>query len=443
MRLIGIGLAAVLALGALAPAVYSADKASKIDPKAKAQGMKEAPAALQAAGLKCTMTDARFVGQNKDAKTKVSTNFYEVSCQEGLGYVLSAVTAPEKPYVENCLKLSGPQPDGKPSPITCILPENADPKAGLAPFVAKSGRACTVEKARGIGSSPTNSFFEIACQDGAGYILETTSPPDVSQAVLATPCLNFPAGGNLTCTLTDSTKALAAADALMGQAGKGCTVTNRRYILTAKTGEDYFEVACSDGKGWVVERTGAGALGRVIDCAAADTMFEGGCTLTDSRAAKTEQAGLYTRLAKKAGFDCDVERYAPFPAKGKDEVIELKCSNRPDGAVAVFGATSSIYNCAQSEMVGFKCGFTKPEAAVGQLTADLAKLGKNSCQVSASRVLGISTDSSLGYIEEACADGNPGWVVEYKLHPLAPSAVLTCGQAASLGGCKLPTNAKK
>ena len=34
--------------------------------------------------------------------------------------------------------------------------------------------------------------------------------------------------------------------------------------------------------------------------------FAGGCTLTDSRQAQTEQIGIYTDLAKKAGFDSPV-----------------------------------------------------------------------------------------------------------------------------------------
>ena len=56
----------------------------------------------------------------------------------------------------------------------------------------------------------------------------------------------------------------------------------------------------------------------------------------------TEQAGLYSRLATKAGFACTVGKYAMFPSKAREEVVELQCSNRPDGGVAVFDADGKI-----------------------------------------------------------------------------------------------------
>ena len=445
MRLIGIGLAAALALGALAPAVYSADKAAGVDPKAKAQGMKEAPAVAQAIGLKCTVTDARFIGQNKDPKTKVAVSYYEVACQEGMGYVIGGPAAADaKPTIIDCLAASNPSADGKPSSIACKLPENSDPKQALAPLVAKGGKACVIEKARGIGESPSNAFFEVACQGGTGYILQASNPPDPAKDVLMSSCLEFGPDSKLACTLTDSSKALAASDALMGEAAKGCTVKDRRFVMTTRAGTEFYEFSCTDGKGWMVEKTTAGALGRVIDCASADNIISGGCTLTDARAAQTEQAGLYSRLAKKAGFDCDVEKYGPLTGATGEEVVELKCKNRPDGGIAVFkGAGGTVYDCAHSELVGYRCAFTHADAALGGLTADLKKLGKTTCDVSGTRSIGTTAEKH-GYVEVACSDGNPGWVIDYALTPMTPTSVITCGQASGIGGgCKLPTNTKK
>src|SRR5208337_4595740 len=99
--------------------------------------------------------------------------------------------------------------------------------------------------------------------------------------------------------------------------------------------------------------------------------------------------------------------------------------------------------CAHSELEGYRCGITKPEAALAAMTADLKSLGKNSCTVSASRFLGLTTDGH-GYVEVACADGLPGYTVEYTVKPLAPSQAFPCTGAPPVNGtCQLPGNSKK
>ena len=69
MRPFITGLAATLALLALAPAAVSqGKKAEEISEKARTQGMAEAPAFAKAAGVACNVTDARFIGKNADKK---------------------------------------------------------------------------------------------------------------------------------------------------------------------------------------------------------------------------------------------------------------------------------------------------------------------------------------------------------------------------------------
>jgi hypothetical protein len=181
-----------------------------------------------------------------------------------------------------------------------------------------------------------------------------------------------------------------------------------------------------------------------IDCAVADNIG-GGCTLTNSREAETEQAGLYSKLAHNAGFACDVSKYGPIAANiPNHEVVELACSNRPDGGIGIFPATGAgqVDNCALAELAGFRCSFTKPDAAYPLLTADLKKLGKDSCVVSGERIMGTTPDK-LGYVEVACADGNPGYVMSYTLANLQVKEAVACTFAKDVaGGCTLPTNVK-
>lgn len=443
MRFTGIGLVAALTLAMMAPsAVMSAPKkpaasaAAAIDAKAAARGMAEAPALITAAGVNCTLAEARLIGED----TKKGQAYYEFSCSTGLGGVLVGNKDGTAPSYYTCLETNKPQPDGKPSSLFCKLPGNANPNQQLAQFVAKTPIACPIENARAIGASATATYFEVSCTGGAGYILVTSAPPSVEKEVKMNTCLAYESGGNISCTLTTREAQMAVVDQLVAASGKACTVTGKRYILTTVAGANYFEVSCSEGKGYVLERAPSGALARAIDCAVAPAGAE--CTLTDAREVKTEQASLYSRLAAKAGFNCTVTQYAMFPSKAREEVVELKCSNRPDGGVAVFDADGNgrVSNCVLSLLDGRKCSFSDQSAAFPAVTADLKSMGKSTCTVSEARPIG-RTAAGDGFLEVGCSDGLPGWVLVYGAGQLKPKEVLSCKQAANIGGgCKIANN---
>ena len=46
-------------------------------------------------------------------------------------------------------------------------------------------------------------------------------------------------------------------------------------------------------------------------------------------------------FAAKAGFQCQVSGYAPLPGPADKDVVEMACSNRPDGAIGIFGASEN------------------------------------------------------------------------------------------------------
>jgi hypothetical protein len=80
MKRVAIGLATAalaLALGTVA-AVSASKKEEAALAAARTQGMAEAPAVAQAAGIACQVTDARMVGKTRDPKTKTETSFYEI-----------------------------------------------------------------------------------------------------------------------------------------------------------------------------------------------------------------------------------------------------------------------------------------------------------------------------------------------------------------------------
>jgi hypothetical protein len=430
--------AAILCAAVLAPAVVSsAPKGSApVSEAQRKQGMSEAPAAAQAAGLSCQVSDARFIGKANDPKTKTETSYYEVACGQNMGYIIQAAKGgPASAF--SCIEVAPtPGQPAKEGALSCVLPGNSDPKAQLAPLLAKAGVACTPTAARGIGQTKDNTFLEVACQGGTGYVLIASSPLDTSKSAEAQNCLNFDdQGGNVKCTLTDKATRLAAADRFAAQANNGCVVKDRRFVGSSKDGSDFFETSCQDGKGYIY-KVSKGQLAQTWGCGQAQGIL-GGCTLTDARQATAEQAALYTKLAHNAGSACDVDHYAEFPMRGNEEVVELACKDGK-GAVGIFPASGKgqVMDCGHALAAGYKCGLTK-DTGYASLTADLKKFGKNSCSVSNARVSG-KTPKGTVMVEVACADGLKGYMLEYNTAPAVSAVGATA--CAFAGGCQLPGN---
>ena len=455
MKLSKMGLAALAALVLLSPAAAFAQKAPpKIDEKNHKRGQMEAPAVVAASGSACTVGDALFIGQVDDPKAKTQTSFYEVACTGSLGRVFQKVSSTDKkatpPIADkiaafDCLSTSVPGADGKPNSLACVLPGNLNAQAGLAPFVAKAGLTCDITKARAIGQTAANAYFEVACANKRGYIISTTATLDPTKDVGPSSCLLYQPGATVSCTLSSREDQLSVANALAASADPMCQVKDRRYLLSTVSGDEYYEVACASGAGFMVVANAQGAYKQKIECANAD-QISGGCTLTDIKTAKTEDDALYTKLAKAGGFNCDVSGYRTLGSDANGESVELQCGNRPDGALAVLPKTGNgrFYNCAAAMTTGYRCNLTKPEAANMLLTAAVKKSKPTStCQVSDSKFIGASADA--GFVEVACADKEPGYVLRYPKTSDQATDALYCTQTKTQIGieCGLPTNIVK
>jgi hypothetical protein len=440
MRPFGIGLAIAVLIGVMAGA--SAASAAPKDDSATA-----VVPLIQAKELPCTVVNSRTIVKDADMADGSKASFYEVACQGALGYVLISRSKDPKIQDEDCLLASQPGPDGKPSKLACKLPENANPIGTFTPIMTKLGRDCTVSNVHGIGATPTHGVYEVACQTGGGYILMV--PNKVGGEASANPCIGYDdQDAALKCQLTTPEQRTAALQQIVATGGKPCTVKAHHFVGTTADHADYIEVACIEGKGYMIQTDSSGKFKAEIDCGQAGGIA-GGCTLTDTRAAQTEQNAVYSKLAKKAGFDCDVSKYAAFAVNTPStDVVELQCSNRPDGGVGIFPASgeAKVLNCVRSQVEGFHCTFTPESAIYPALYAQLKAKGKTSCVVNGARGVG-KTPAGEVFIEVACADGGPGWVLDYPPNAEQPGSLLNCSQAASLGsganaGCQLPTNKK-
>jgi hypothetical protein len=334
--------------------------------KAAEDGMAAAPGLIKAAQLACTLGQARFMFEATGAD-KAKAKVYEVACQEGPGYVIAA---PEKagaaPVAVDCVATTLPA-GGKPNPMACKLPGNTDPAKDLTGVMARSGRACVVEQGRYLGSTADQTVYEVACRGRGGYILEAAKAP--GGAATAIPCLAFGASSNLKCALSTAEEQDRAIARLIAASDHPCAVTNKRYLGSTAAHHDYVEVACSGGKGYMLEVDPTGTLLAATDCLqAAD--IGGGCALTSTRQAEIAPDGpysdvakaAYSDLAKTAGFDCAVSKYADFPPRPNGaEVVELACSNRPDGGVGVFPSTGRpvVWDCLRAQTEGYTCTFSR------------------------------------------------------------------------------------
>ena len=428
-----LGLLMALAAAILVPAsAVSKDKA-EIPAQARKVGMEKAPTIVQAAGLPCQVSDARLIGEDKKSKK----SYFEVACAAGsMGYVIEA-PAEGTPTSFSCIEANTPPEPGKDPSAPCLLPGNSDPKAVLQPMLKQAGIDCTPEAARGIGQTKSSTYVEVACQRGTGYVVVASAPFDSSKAIEAQNCLMYDeADTNIKCTLADKATRLAVVDKYAADANNGCTVKDRRWVGMSKDGSSFYEASCQDGKGYIYKVAATGALAEAYECAKA-TQILGGCTLTDARQAQTEQAALYTRLAKAAGVPCDVDKYALFPSKPGEEVAELVCKNGSGAILMSKGAQSTALDCGHAPIAGYKCSMSD-DNGYKLLTADLKKYKPDTtCVVSDSRVVG-KTEKGTTYVEVACTDKLKGYVIEYQSAPkITAINVVGCALA---GNCKLPGN---
>lgn len=442
MRPMKFGLAAALliALTATAGVSIAQKKGGKIDEKARTQGMAEAPALAQAAGVACQITDARFIGVSEDKKAKTSTSLYEIDCDKGSGYVLAATKGGDKP-AETLAMACAETTDssGKPTDLGCVLPGNT-PKTDFAELMRANGSSCQPEAYRFVGRDTKSNkiYFEVQCPANEGYVLGVDAPLDVSKKpAMVANCLAYDDEDTaLTCKLGDKAARMAVVDKYIAAANNGCQVKEKRFVGAATDGANYFEASCQDGKGYMYKVAATGEQ-TTIECGKAQGLL-GGCTLTDARQAETQQAALYTRLATSAGFACDVDKYGIFPSQNaQEDVVELVCKDGK-GGVGVFPAAgkATVYDCGRALVAGYRCSLNKQETGYASLTEDLRKFDQKTCTVSNARLVGKTAKGTI-LMEVACSDGFKGYMIEYSTNPVTAVASTGCAFA---GGCKLPGN---
>ena len=466
-RMFGAGSALCLtgALSALVVGMAPADavgqgRARRAEPAPKTQaaapgfdlarGAREAPAAVQAAGIRCSVTGGAFIGSsavqvNGAAATR---NAYEVGCSEGLGYIVLVPQAGSAAPVQalDCVTLQttarADQAAGRTPGPQCRLPANANPAQGLQAIAREAGAACTVTNARAVGrlTSTNSTRYEIACSEGAGYFLDR---PDAGGRAALQTCFRGEAtsGGQLRCQFTTKAQSLAALRPLVTASGRSCTVSDARIAgVNTTTRNEVIEVGCQGAPGFFIETAAStGAFVAARDCG---RLGSEQCQFTAASVAQARNAQDYTQLLRAAGVECTVSN---FELQGRDssgrEIVEAACSNRPEG---VFGLLAAAGAAGRSEaadciIAGVRyrreCKLTQAAAVYPAITRSLPSQPiARDCRVNDHRTMG-ATSQGENWLEIGCENGR-SYVIDYRGNGRV-ARVVACGQATEIfGGCR-------
>lgn len=306
-RLIYMGLALFCASLTFGAVTAHAQEARKVNPKqeamakqraeaaekalatARAKGMEMAPAMIAGQKLYCNLKDARFVikGKSEVNGKSSATEFVEVACENNLGYVIGE--RKDGQFVTyDCIETSartaapaGGRGGGGGNPLRCSLPANSKPYLGLQAQLAATGSHCIINKGTYVGATDTASVYELGCQDADGLRFTVATPRSATSASKAVPCYVL-MQANTFCTLTRPEQSSTFIAALAQKAPKPCAATASRLVGQTKAGDSFYEFACPDGSGFLVQANASGAFMRDITCDEAKPL--GGCTLTGATA---------------------------------------------------------------------------------------------------------------------------------------------------------------
>lgn len=457
MKFFRLGFIAAMAIAFCGQQALAADATPpKVDPKVKAQAMMDTPPLVQAAGLKCDVSDANLLGVGDETINgkKYKSSVYEIACgQGGLGYMFKSAPGADPEFFD-CLSLQMAAEKAvadkqKPGNTCGTLAANKDPKSGLLPWLTQGGVDCAaVTKGAWLGASPAEkvAVYEAACSNGGGYIIIAPQPGSTKQLDVE-PCYKADLAG-VKCQLTtadDITKQIAA---LTGPANQPDCMPNRgRWVVTdPSNGNEFYEVGCADGKNaYMFQTSSRGAFKEMIPCVRA-TRIAGGCMFMDVNTGSTAETATYTKLAKQIGYDAcpTVQKYQSYGAEngGPREIVELNCS-ATEGSFALVptgsGQTGEYFNCVRATGRGLTCHLTPMDATYAKITQQIAARGKTTCKVSNGKDIGKDAQG-VDYVDVACSAGDPQpeMVLQYSKLPQETLAqATTCAQAPIANACTL------
>jgi hypothetical protein len=208
-------------------------------------------------------------------------------------------------------------------------------------------------------------LYEVACANGMGYLLTLRGLSAASGisclAASATQSHDTPdpVKVDLRCRLPANQNAGEMATAVMRNAGTTCAAQNVKWLgESAQPNLDYTEVACSDGRGFVLRTPTPGAAGNidVLSCQDAAThgakcqLSASGPAVVPAVQAPESQARPTLQWFKEAlsrnGVACDVKkaRIVGRESIKRRYIVEYQCPQQPHGVVAYVPSDGDTVN---------------------------------------------------------------------------------------------------
>lgn len=378
--------------------------------------------ALTKAGVTCELTGSSEIGEIENGGY-----LYEAACAGGPGYL---VTSGDTSEAYDCLQLASslernPVADGE-TATKCALPANQDRAAMIAPIARAAGISCQVDNAIYLGlTGDQKARYEIGCSGSDGYWVDA----DSSGAAVKTSCLTVTANRG-ECTYTTPEEQLATIRTRFATANKpGCTVDQGRGVGATPTNE-YYEVKCAEGPGFMVRTSLGGEVEQVYACEQADSIA-GGCKLTDLSDVRATLSERRKAQLSSAGVTCTSTAELKIgQERGQDgrEVIEFTCAEVPLGLVAYLPPQGNedvlVQDCITATMRGISCRSTSAETLQTALTASL-RAGGTECAVTQFKARASLGEGVGDSVEVKCSDGS-GYVADVPANRAAPSAARAC-----------------
>ncbi|RZJ16767.1 MAG: hypothetical protein EON91_11840 [Brevundimonas sp.] len=248
------------------------------------------------------------------------------------------------------------------------MPSPEQVKANAQGVATSAGLSCRVTEATLLGrTDDDNDLYEVACDGGVGYLLQSSTPPQTFDClILANQAERLRAqGGEVpagsTCALPGNQNTMAVFAGYARAAGVPCEIDAAQVVGKTPAGNTVYEVGCPGADGWHIEQAAQGWT--KTDCL--EVMSTNlTCQFTT---AEEQAAGFKPKLVGTDIDDCDAQRIQLLGQNDNGRFIEVKCASG-EGYVTRMKdeAVAQVYPCALAIRIGGGCTMTPVAASSEQ-----------------------------------------------------------------------------
>lgn len=225
-----------------------------------------------------------------------------------------------------------------------------------------AGLTCQVTQAVNLGrNGEGQTAYEAACSEGPGYILVSSTPPQVTSCLEVYSTVRQareanPAGAvGIECKIPQNATVLPFFAGYAAQAGVACQVDDAIAVGKDANRALIIEVGCVGQDGYRIAKNGEAWTS--VSCLEIVSAPNGSCRFTTPQ---EQAATVKTWLSNSDAASCDVQQARYMGRNSNGVFYEAKCA-AGDGLVARVDnakAVQQIYPCATAQQIGGGCTLT-------------------------------------------------------------------------------------